>query len=257
MIKYDLLTIVTCEAEESETMKAIYETKGKAREYCELAVNIYDGCTNGCTYCYAPDVTRTGRKKFYGTANVREGIIEAVKNQIASGAFADKLIHLCFTCDPYPTGCDTTATREIMKAIKDGGGHIQILTKNPSMLLAQDIDLLDAKDKVGTTISALNNEREPNSDPTTKRLAALMEIKQKCGCEAWISFEPVFDGDYVCRLIASLDWIDTFKVGKTNYVECDIDWKLFGQRVENVAKTFGRNVLIKKGLREEMEREDE
>ena len=31
-------------------MKPIYEPKGKAREYADLALNIYTGCPNGCEY---------------------------------------------------------------------------------------------------------------------------------------------------------------------------------------------------------------
>ena len=33
--------------------KPIYEPSGRAREYGELAVNIYTGCNHGCSYCYA------------------------------------------------------------------------------------------------------------------------------------------------------------------------------------------------------------
>jgi DNA repair photolyase len=32
----------------------IYEPKGKAGEYAPLALNLYAGCSHGCTYCFAP-----------------------------------------------------------------------------------------------------------------------------------------------------------------------------------------------------------
>ena len=32
--------------------KLIYQPKGKAREYSPWACNLYNGCTNNCTYCY-------------------------------------------------------------------------------------------------------------------------------------------------------------------------------------------------------------
>ena len=36
-------------------MNAIYEPKGRAGEYAQLAVNLWRGCPHGCTYpCYAP-----------------------------------------------------------------------------------------------------------------------------------------------------------------------------------------------------------
>ena len=37
-------------------MKPIYEPKGKAKEYGDLAINIYTGCPHYCFYCFAPNV---------------------------------------------------------------------------------------------------------------------------------------------------------------------------------------------------------
>lgn len=35
-------------------MRIIYEPKGRAREYANLAANLYSGCIHGCVYCYVP-----------------------------------------------------------------------------------------------------------------------------------------------------------------------------------------------------------
>ena len=45
-------------------MSIIYEPRGKAREYAELAVNLYKGCAHACIYCYAPAATFCDRGKF-------------------------------------------------------------------------------------------------------------------------------------------------------------------------------------------------
>ena len=42
-------------------MNVIYEPKGRAREYSELACNLYRGCTHGCRYCYANFSDNTGK----------------------------------------------------------------------------------------------------------------------------------------------------------------------------------------------------
>ena len=233
-------------------MKAIYKTTGKAEEYCPLAVNIYGGCTNGCTYCFAPDVTREERERFYEAAVVRDKLIESLEAQTKSGAYRGKTVQICFTCDPYPTGVDTSATREVIRLLKEGGCHVQILTKNPSAI-ERDYDLLDENDLVGTTISGAPRDIEPNSETTAERLSALKKAKDAIGCEIWVSCEPVFDESVVYDILENIDYIDTYKVGKTNYVDCDIDWKAFGEKVVELGEKFGRTILIKKGLREEME----
>lgn len=42
-------------------MKPIYEPSGAAKEYGDLAINIYTGCPHGCFYCFAPSVLRRDR----------------------------------------------------------------------------------------------------------------------------------------------------------------------------------------------------
>ena len=108
-------------------MQAIYKPKGRAGEYCSYAVNVYTGCNHGCDYCYARKMAnRWGRD--FTDVSPRAGILEAVKRQMGSGEYAGKLVNLCFSCDPYPAPpVDTQITREVIKAIKDGGGFVQIL----------------------------------------------------------------------------------------------------------------------------------
>src|SRR3972149_6634508 len=48
-----------------KAMGVIYEPTGKAREYAELAVNLYSGCGHSCGYCYAPACLKKTRADFY------------------------------------------------------------------------------------------------------------------------------------------------------------------------------------------------
>ena len=124
-------------------MKPIYEPKGKAKEYGDYAINIYTGCPHRCFYCFAPNVLHKDREKFHSCVEPRTNIVEEVRKQIEREKITGKLIHLCFTCDPYPTGYDSTPTREIIKILKDSGNHVQILTKGDG---SRDFDLLDDND---------------------------------------------------------------------------------------------------------------
>lgn len=121
----------------------VYEPKGKAKEYGDLAINIYTGCPHRCYYCFAPNVLRREREAFHNHVEPRPGIVEAVKKQLERGNITGKTIHLSFTCDPYPTGYDTSATREIIGLIKNHGNHVQILTKGEGR---RDFDYLDSED---------------------------------------------------------------------------------------------------------------
>lgn len=186
-------------------MKPIYEPKGKAKEYGDYAINIYTGCPHQCYYCFAPNVLHRQKEQFHSCVEPRKDIVEEVRKQIEREGITGKLIHLCFTCDPYPKGCDSTATREIIEILKESGNHVQILTKNGEDAL-RDFDLLDENDWFGVTYAGypvrydLCNPpaTEPGAGTALLRLLALQrahEAGSKPGCrqsQCWIGqmFSP-------------------------------------------------------------------
>lgn len=133
----------------------IYEPRGRAREYGELAVNIYTGCNHGCSYCYAPAVLHRGQEEF-AEVQPRPGIVEAVRRQLEREKKTGRTIFLCFTCDPYPAEIDTTPTRAVIQAIKESGNHVRILTKGGDRA-RRDFDLLDSGDYFGVTFTTDKN----------------------------------------------------------------------------------------------------
>ena len=228
-------------------MKPIYEPKGKAKEYGDLAINIYTGCPHRCYYCFAPGVLRREKEEFHSHVEPRPGIVQAVKDQIEREHITGKLIHLCFTCDPYPTGYDTTATREIIKIIKNSGNHVQILTKGDG---SRDLDLLDSDDWYGITIDGQSGGFHSSGD----LLSDLYKARTR-GIKTWISFEPVIDAERVIDDICiSALFVNKVKIGKLNYYPSNIDWAEFGRRVESICKSLGIDYYIKDSLRKEMEK---
>ncbi len=234
-------------------MKPIYEPKGRAKEYGDYALNIYTGCPHRCYYCFAPSVLHKDREAFHSNVEPRKGIVEAVKRQLISENIKEKLIHLCFTCDPYPIGHDSGVTREIIKLIKNSGNHVQILTKN-GIGAQRDFDLLDNKDWFGVTYAGYKTtpvvppEEEQNAGWPIDRFRALVLAKNK-GVNTWVSCEPVFDAEAIYRLIENGAYIDLFKIGKLNYHPSVINWGAFGRECERLCKKHNRQYYIKEDLR--------
>lgn len=247
-------------------MKPIYEPKGKAKEYGDYAINIYTGCPHNCFYCFAPRVLRKSNEEFHSHVEPRPNIVEEVRKQVEKEQITGKLIHLCFVCDPYPKGHDSTPTREIIKILKESGNHIQILTKNGKDAM-RDFDLLDSDDWFGITYAGYNGfdydedyipDEEPNSGSPHDRLFALATAHKK-GIKTWVSAEPVLTPSEVLDLMEIAEYINLWKVGKLNYCSSEIDWKDFGRRTEQILalkKIYCPNFdyYIKESLRAEMEK---
>lgn len=233
-------------------MKPIYEPRGAAKEYGDLALNIYTGCPHRCYYCFAPSVLRRDREKFHSDVRPRENIIEETRRQLERDGITGKLIHLCFTCDPYPTGYDTTPTREIIKLLKAYGNHVQILTKGSGR---NDFDLLDENDWYGVTISGgESKENEPGARILPTRLLDI-DIAHNKGIKTWISFEPVLNDEVVkCIIQRWYGLVDKVKIGKLNYHPSNIDWKAFGVEAEALCRKLGLDYTIKESLLREMEK---
>lgn len=240
-------------------MKPIYRPSGAAKEYGDYAINIYTGCPHRCYYCFAPSVLRKDREAFHSNVAPRDGIVDAVKRQLEADGITDKLIHLCFTCDPYPKGYDSTPTREIIKAIKASGNHVQILTKNGADAM-RDFDLLDSNDWFGITYAGYDGYssnsnyipiEEPNSGTPHDRIFALCEAYER-GINTWVSCEPVLNVVDILRFISNADDVCMWKIGKLNYHQSDNNWRWFGHEVERLCTSLGRNYYIKESLRKEM-----
>lgn len=231
--------------------RPIYEPRNRAREYCDLAVNIYTGCNHGCIYCYAPRVSRKTRAEF-AKVSPRKYIAEAVKLQLRHDKIIGKKIMLCFTCDPYPKNIDTTVTRDVIKAIKDSGNYVCILTKG-GLRARRDFDLLDEDDSFGVTISAYDSiDIEPNAAPPVTRIDTLIAASKR-GIKTWVSCEPVYAPEDIFHLIREVDYIGLYRIGKLNYAHSDIDWGKFGRECERLCKKCGRDYYIKEDLRKCMD----
>jgi len=238
----------------------IYRTKGRAREYCELALNQYSGCSHGCVYCYAPDVVHADRKIFHAAPSAR-----LLPGDVRAGAHAARLqglqgdVLLSFTTDPYqPLDAELRYTRTTIEILKEEGFRVSILTK-AGELARRDFDLLrPGVDTFATTLTCFDETGsriwEPNTGLPDERMKNLEEAKYR-GLKTWVSFEPVIDVvDTFALMFKAAPFADHFKVGRMNYVHLSkpVGWKKFAETLVEVQPNIGRPFYLKADLAKEL-----
>lgn len=158
----------------------IYQPQGAAGEYAKWAINLYHGCSNGCTYCYnrrgvlshvfgdkpelaAPiiklrekllkmymkDRGITARENIYPSAVFWYGIFAAQRLILADLAKIgeDKIrkdggIFFSFTCDPFDSYLDNNnnITKWMLQTLVTSRIPVTILTKNVDWLYTEGWD---------------------------------------------------------------------------------------------------------------------
>jgi len=229
----------------------IYKPTGKAAEYAHLALNLYTGCDNRCTYCYGPSVLHVSREDFV-KVKPRKGILSAMEIQLHFSfplPVKDR-VFLCFSCDPYPSSYNLV-TRSAIQQLSAYTVPFQILTKSGSRAL-RDIGLYGPDDAFASTLTFTSNEDskrwEPNAALPEDRIETLRKFHE-AGIHTWVSLEPVIDPEQTLELIKMThSFVDHYKVGKLNYVQSKVDWRLFGARVIRMLEEYGKNYYIKADL---------
>ena len=158
----------------------IYQPHGAAGEYAKWAINLYHGCSNGCTYCYnrrgvlshvfgdkpelaAPiiklrekllnmymkDRGITARENIYSSAVFIHGVLAAQRLILADLAKIgeDKIrkdggIFFSFTCDPFDSYLDNNnnITQWMLHTLVTSQIPVTILTKNVDWLYTEGWD---------------------------------------------------------------------------------------------------------------------
>jgi len=235
-------------------MIIIYEPAGRAKEYCDLAVNLYRGCNHKCVYCFSPAATRT-KPDVFANPVPRVDIIEKLRKDAEKNPGNGRQVLLSFTSDPYGVADKEFAlARRAIEILKGSGYRIVLLTKS-GMAAARDFDLLGSEDRVGATLTFMNDADSLNWEPgaalPADRLGMLREAKSR-GFYTWASLEPVIDPEQSLELIRQTwRYVDHYKVGELNYHAAanGVDWHRFASEVVSLLEFYGREYYIKKSLK--------
>ena len=214
-------------------MKAIYEPRGKAAEYSELACNLFTGCAHRCKYCYCPAIMHTTLDAWADTARPRKGILEAFEKDAVKFANDPREILFCFMCDPYQSEGAAWYTGEALKLCERYNLKAQVLTKNPERAL-KHLEIIKRNGwKIGSTIifshDATREEWEPGA-PTIKSRCEAINAFHDAGVYTWISVEPVIIPEQALEVICKMrTHVNFWKVGRWNHDKRanEIDWEKF------------------------------
>ncbi len=239
--------------------QVIYETRGRAKEFNELAINLFTGCGHQCIYCYGADVTHQTKEAFEKRPQIRVtalDVLQSAKQWVAKGE--TRRVLLCFITDPYqPIEQETQLTRKCITALHEAGMNVIILTKGGKRS-TRDFDLLTSRDAYATTLTCLDDRDslhwEPNAALPIERVKALKLAHSK-GIETWVSFEPViYTHDTVALLELTHEFVGHYKVGTMNYHPHgkSINWKSFGWNMLELMDKYKIKYYFKKDLIKEM-----
>ena len=240
-------------------MKVIYEPKGRAKEYADLACNDYFGCPHGCVYCFAPSVMRSDRDKYHSEVKPREEMIRKWFEHDCielEKKHDTRRIHLNFISDPYPElEKEIHLTRFCIETAMNHGVGINILTKGKFDTVSPDMGLFkEASVHFGVSCcwntDSIRSEWEPNASTVDDRRKLLMAAHER-GIFTWVSMEPVVYPNEAMEFYRNnKQYVDLWKVGKLNYHPHtkEVDWCRFRACFEYEAGKYGSRYILKKDL---------
>lgn len=233
-------------------MKVIYTPAGKAAEYSEYALNIYNGCNHGCKYCYVPKLMHKTQDEFL-KVYPRKDIVNQVEKEASE--HTGKKVLLSFVSDPYPeVEKEYGITRKILEIFLKYKITPVILTK--SGYADRDFDILKrANGYYGATLTFIEERIsklwEPGASSPYKRIELLKTANDR-GIMTWVSLEPIIsEGDTLKLIDMTHEFVDEYKVGKLNYnpLASMIDWKRFHRKVVEKLEKHNKKYYIKNSLK--------
>ena len=207
-------------------------------EYGDWAINFLEGCSHGCTYCYAFKMAKRFKKTTYEEwckPKLVENAYEILSSELWSynwknrRGLCDRIdnVTMCFSTDPFML-CDPKDRKEVYDmAIRLMGlfsyYHIKvrILTKGqlPSDPMGKYSDW-----EYGISLSSLSSEfkekYEPHAMDPYMRILELKNLHEQ-GYKTWVSMEPYPTPNIVKQdineILEKIKFVDKIVFGRWHY----------------------------------------
>lgn len=244
-------------------MSAIYQPKGAAREYSQLALNHIKGCDHGCVYCYVPGFLICFDKNYIHSDVYIKDETKLLKEIEASCKKHRKSPHqvfLSFLTDPYSNFNDAVKiTAKVLRLLLAYEIPVSILSKG-GLRMIEDIDLFKAfgsNIQIGGSLTftkiADAQKWEPGAAIPAERFEAL-QILHAAGIKTWASMEPVIYPEQSLEIMEiTHPYVDAYKIGKLNHLpkhEAKYDWQQFLVNAVEIMRRYNKPFYIKKDLLE-------
>jgi DNA repair photolyase len=204
-------------------MRIVYEPRGRALEYAQLAVSLYRWCSFKCRYCFVPAMFKS---EGHLEPSPRKNAIALLKKDCEEleRAGDKREILMSFTTDPYqPIDDQYGLTRKAIEVFHAYNRPYSILTKGGKRSM-KDLDLMAKRPdlaRYATTLTCMMPETafkwEPLAAHWYERLDAL-KLAHRKGIKTWVSIEPIIVPWESRYLIAqSLGYVDLYRIGIMNH----------------------------------------
>lgn len=200
-------------------------------------VNYYDGCSNGCKYCYGCLMAERFVENVDYQQWLKPKLVENASEIFEENLKRAKMKGEVFTqsiSDSYMAYADPDVTRQMLELMRKYEFPILLLTKNASVI--RDLDFFKKykeKMRVGFTIVLPKTDRtiEPYSSAVEKRMHILQELFE-AGIHTIVSLEPLLPNIPIEEIIEMVETINPYVtdyifVGKLTYASIPKEFKNF------------------------------
>jgi DNA repair photolyase len=235
---------------------SLYQPRGRAAVYAQLAVNIFHQCSHGCRYCYCPRILHKSTFNFYCREPVpRPGLLSDLTHACEEwAAVSDErpAVHLSFIGDPLPRGGDHKVTNQVIHTLHGFGFPVRILSKS-GILEPDTLRELSDRDSYWITLTSVQRDStdywEPFAGQVGQRINALAAAQQ-AGLKTGVSLEPVLSLEEARGVLFALAGckVDPVWIGPTNHLARGYDWLEVKQQLAETAMATGLPVRWKEDV---------